>query len=568
MKKALQIFLSAEGTSPVLVLLSLVLASLCEAVGISTLIPALAIISGDQTGATSGFSQSLSSVLARFDLTPTLGTLLAVMIVAYLLKSLISFGALSYAGISAAKVSVRLRQRLITELFDASWSFYSGQQSGTFANAVSNDATRAGDAYLLAAQFSAMVVQALVYAIVAVVIDWRLALLGIVVSAAMAQVLSLFIRISRRAGRRQMARTGELTVEVVDMLANIKPLKTMNRYAPLLASLQKTIRRLQKSLNTREIARQALVQGGDAMMITAVGGVIYFAHTYWHTPIADLVVSGILFLKVVLNATKLQRWLQQSVEVESAYERVTTLVSLAHAKKEELTGKSAADLDSDCRFIGVSFAHGETEILKSVDLTIPAKGITVLKGPSGAGKTTIIDLLIGLHRPSAGSIMFGDTPLADIDLLKFRSRIGYVPQELNLLHSTIRNNITLGDETIGDDAVLAALKLAGAAAFIDGLPAGLDTNVGEMGGKLSGGQRQRISLARALVKKPAVLILDEVTSALDPATEAEIIRNIANLSRQYTIIVITHHEAWATIADRLYEVRAGQVTEALVPLES
>ena len=152
MKKALQIFLSAEGTSPVLVLLSLVLASLCEAVGISTLIPALAIISGDQTGATSGFSQSLSSVLARFDLTPTLGTLLAVMIVAYLLKSLISFGALSYAGISAAKVSVR-----------------------------------AGDAYLLAAQFSAMVVQALVYAIVAVVIDWRLALLGIVVSAAMAQ---------------------------------------------------------------------------------------------------------------------------------------------------------------------------------------------------------------------------------------------------------------------------------------------------------------------------------------------------------------------------------------------
>jgi ATP-binding cassette subfamily C protein len=201
--KSLQVFLSAEGTSPVLVLLSLVLASLCEAVGISTLIPALAIISGDQTGATSGFSQSLSSVLARFDLTPTLGTLLAVMIVAYLLKSLISFGALSYAGISAAKVSVRLRQRLITELFDASWSFYSGQQSGTFANAVSNDATRAGDAYLLAAQFSAMVVQALVYAIVAVVIDWRLALSSSVPPWPGSALHPHF----RRAGRRQMART-------------------------------------------------------------------------------------------------------------------------------------------------------------------------------------------------------------------------------------------------------------------------------------------------------------------------------------------------------------------------
>lgn len=226
-----------------------------------------------------------------------------------------------------------------------------------------------------------------------------------------------------------------------------------------------------------------------------------------------------------------------------------------------MSGKLAVDIDGDCRFIGVSFAHGDKEVLKAVDLEIPAKGITVLKGPSGAGKTTIIDLLIGLHRPSSGTIMFGNTPLSEVDLLQFRRRIGYVPQELNLLHSTIRQNITLGDTEITDDAVLKALELAGASSFIKGLPAGLDTNVGEMGGKLSGGQRQRISLARALVKNPAILILDEVTSALDPATEAEIIRNIADLSRRYTIIVITHHETWASIADRLYEVRDGQAVE-------
>ena len=209
----------------------------------------------------------------------------------------------------------------------------------------------------------------------------------------------------------------------------------------------------------------------------------------------------------------------------------------------------------------MSFSHGDKQVLKDVDLLIPAKGITVLKGSSGAGKTTIIDLLIGLHRPSAGTILLGSTPLQDVDILHFRSKIGYVPQELNLLHSTIRQNITLGDKTVTDDAVHKALNLAGASAFVAGLPMGLDTSVGEMGGKLSGGQRQRISLARALVKSPGILILDEVTSALDPATEAEIVKNIADLSRQYTIIVITHHEAWASIADRLYEVRDGQVFE-------
>jgi ATP-binding cassette subfamily C protein len=566
MKKVLEIFLNAEGTRPVLVLISLLAASLCEAIGVGTLVPALAAISGaGQGSAMSSFGQTLSEAFHMVGIAPTLGSLLIVVTIAFLMKSLISFGALTYAGIAASRVSVRLRQRLITALFEASWSFYAGHQSGTFANAVSGDATRAGEAYLMAAQFAAMVVQSVVYAIVAVLIDWRLALIGFVVSAVMAQALSFLIRKSRRAGRKQTDRTKDLTVEVVDMLANIKPLKSMNRYQPLYASLQHNISKLQSSLNTKEISRQALSQGGDAILVISVAGVMYFAHTVWHTPIAELIVAGILFLKVVTNVTKLQRWLQQTVMVESAYERLIELVALAEARKEELSGRSEPDFEADFRFLDVSFGHGRKQVLKGVSLVIPARGITVLKGPSGAGKTTIIDLLIGLHRPTGGTIMLGETPLSEIDLLKLRSRIGYVPQELNLLHSTIRQNITLGDDTISDEAVMAALKLTGASAFIASLPAGLDSSVGEMGGRLSGGQRQRISLARALVKSPALLILDEVTSALDPQTEAEIIRNIADLSRRYTIIVITHHEAWAAIADRLYEVRHGTVRELAAP---
>ena len=250
----------------------------------------------------------------------------------------------------------------------------------------------------------------------------------------MALVMSVPIRISRRAGYKQTDRTNELTVEVVDMLANIKPVKSMNRYGPLYESFQRSIGKLQKSLNTREISRQALIQGGDAFLAITVAGIIYVVYTVWQTPISELVVTAVLFLKVVSNFTKLQRWLQQTVQVESAYERLTQLVARAESQKEELSGKVTPNLNSEIRFENVNFFHGEKQVLKAVNLFVPPRGITVLKGPSGSGKTTIVDLLIGLHRPTSGHILVGATPLSQIDLLNLRSiinrpnRIGLQPK--------------------------------------------------------------------------------------------------------------------------------------------
>ena len=348
---------------------------------------------------------------------------------------------------------------------------------------------------------------------------------------------------------------------MVDLLANIKPLKTMHRYADMKGSLTETMRRLQRTLYVREWSKQALAQGSDAMTAIAIGAVLYVSNILWQIPLPQLVVGGVIFMRVIQNVAKLQRLMQQMVQVESAYERLSELITNAEENREVHTGTNEPRLHAACRFIEVSFSYDDTPVLKSVNMEIPAGGITVLQGPSGAGKTTIIDLLIGLHQPSSGTILIGDDPLDDLDIVKFRRRIGYVPQELTLLHSTVRENITLGDRTIDDARVKAALDLAGAATFIDSLPQGLDTDVGETGGKLSGGQRQRISLARALVTNPDILILDEVTSALDPRTEAEIVSNIAELQKRYTIIIITHREAWASIADRLYDVGDGEVSE-------
>jgi ATP-binding cassette subfamily C protein len=194
-------------------------------------------------------------------------------------------------------------------------------------------------------------------------------------------------------------------------------------------------------------------------------------------------------------------------------------------------------------------------------MDIPVGRITVLTGPSGAGKTTLSDLLIGFYQPQTGMIQIDDVPLADLDLTKWRAMIGYVPQEIILLHDTILANITLGDADLSDSEIRAALDAAGAWEFIRAMPDGLMTRVGEKGVKISGGQRQRIALARALVRKPRLFILDEVTSALDPQTEREICRTISDLASNMAVFAITHRPALLEIADRVYELRDGRIEE-------
>jgi ATP-binding cassette, subfamily C, bacterial len=185
--------------------------------------------------------------------------------------------------------------------------------------------------------------------------------------------------------------------------------------------------------------------------------------------------------------------------------------------------------------------------------------VTVITGASGSGKTTLTDLLLGFYEPQGGRVLVDGRPLSDIDLQAWRGMIGYVPQELVLFHDSVLANVTLGDPRLGEAEARAALEAAGAWDFVAALPEGVHSVVGEKGAKLSGGQRQRVALARALAGRPKLLILDEVTSALDPRTERDICRNIDALGRDMTILAITHREAWTEIADRTYRVEDGMV---------
>ena len=163
-------------------------------------------------------------------------------------------------------------------------------------------------------------------------------------------------------------------------------------------------------------------------------------------------------------------------------------------------------------------------------------------------------------------MLLDGVPLDEIDLRSWRRQIGYVPQELILLHDSVYANVALGNPGIGKSDVRRALEIAGAWAFVDALPNGMMTTVGQAGAKLSGGQRQRIALARALASRPKLLILDEVTSALDPKTEQEICDNIRSMAHDTTILAITHRPTYLEIADRIYQVDDHTVMEVRAEL--
>lgn len=561
MRQVLKIFFTAEGTRPWLVLLGLFLASLAEALGITTLLPAAAAILDPNSGS-SGVGAMIRAGMARFGITPTVGSMLAVIVFLMVARALLSFAAMVYAGVTAARVSINLRKRLIAAVFNARWRFYSGERSGRLANAISNDATRAGDAYNLAAALAANGFQLLAYATIAILVDWRVALAGMAAGMVVTLATGWLVRLSKRSSYKQSDRQSELTGSMVDMINNIKALKSMDRYRLMLDGLGNQLRRLRRTLVTLQLAKHGVAYGSDALVAAMVAAGAWFMHVHWHKSLPEMLVIGIAFIQVVANVSKFQKQLTNAIQMEGPYIRVQELIARAESEKEVLTGSVEPHLASGARFVDVSFGHGAEPVVRHVNFAIPSGEITVLQGPSGAGKTTLIDLLIGLHLPQAGQILIGDNPIDAIDIKAWRHRIGYVPQELVLFHDTIRANITLADPAITEDAIRNALEQAGATGFIASLPHGLDTVVGEMGGKLSGGQRQRISLARALVHQPDLLILDEVTSALDPEVEAEIVANISRLRGRYTIVAITHRPAWTAIADRLYLVQGGKVSVA------
>lgn len=283
----------------------------------------------------------------------------------------------------------------------------------------------------------------------------------------------------------------------------------------------------------------------------------------------ELFLVVLLFHRSVVSMGSLQQQYQAMCKSEVFYNSVKEFINTSRKEKEQTNEPNGlaislgpGGLKVGIAFDVVEFSYGSKSVLDSVSFSIPANKFTLFFGSSGTGKTTIIDLLCGLHQPLTGSIRIDGHVLTSLDISTWRRQIGYVPQECLLFNDNIRNNITLKDPRIGQQDILSAIEYVGLSSFIDSLEGGLNAPVGERGLKLSGGQRQRLSIARAMVHHPKVLILDEATASLDPDATEEICNMLKGLLRKgLTIVAISHQPFMMGMADMIYQLKDGHVAQ-------
>jgi ATP-binding cassette subfamily C protein len=262
--------------------------------------------------------------------------------------------------------------------------------------------------------------------------------------------------------------------------------------------------------------------------------------------------------------SSIQQSFQSFINVLPSFNRVMELQRRCEEAAETETQRyEKIDIGHGIRFNKVSFSYdGNSLVIKDLDITIKAGQTTAIIGPSGAGKTTIADLLMGLIVPNEGSILIDEKEFGPERTRAWREQIGYVPQDTFLFNDTVKANLLWAKPVANEEEINRSLRLAAAGEFVNGLPKGLDTILGDRGVLVSGGERQRIALARALLRKPSLLILDEATSSLDSENEIKIQKAIEELHGQMTILVISHRLSTIRGADVIHVIGEGRLIES------
>ena len=558
--KLMQIFLHAPGSRPWTVLICIFFAGIMDLLSMGAILPALALIGGEGVASNSMLNEMLMSGVRSIGIEPTLANFLILIACLLVAKALLSLAAMRHVAKSVAMVQSQVRERLLGSMMDARWSYFIDLKPGQVSNAMAAQTRAASEAYMSAALVIVSLLHAALLVIVAALVSGKLVLVIALAAILISIPLYKFVVYVRKSSTDQWEKTGQLGSVVQDAVGNMKAIKSMDKGARFKATFTNLVEQMQDAYYKVLLGRSVLSYGQDILVAVTVTAGIWFGIKVANVALADMLVLGIIYYQILTLLKKVQQNYQQVLVQEPAYFGVMEMISEAEEAREVSGGEEAAPLREGIVFSDVSFAYDGKSVLENINLEVNAGRITVLLGPSGAGKTTIIDLLVGLLRPDRGTITLDGKPMSGLNVHRYRSGIGYVPQNLAMLHDTIMANVTMGDETMPEEEVKAALTKAGAWEFVEKLDDGMHTVIGNMGERLSGGQRQRLSLARALVTQAKLLVLDEATSALDKEAEAVICENVRKLGPEYTVVVITHRPAWKDIADRVYEVKDGKVS--------
>jgi ATP-binding cassette subfamily C protein len=562
MLNAFRIFFHTGWRRELIVVVMVLLTGAVEGIGIASLFPVVSVISGEDADDKShSMGRILSDVLGRLGIPETLEILLGLIVLVALARfALTALGSI-FIGRSVARLATDLRLQLIDAAVRARWGFFTTQPTARFTTAIGSDASRGTTAYRSAGNVVANLMRTLVYLVMALWVSWQFFLAGIAVSLVLWLGVSRFMKMARNAGRGKSKHFYLLNKGITDALSNIKALKAMNREGFIAKSFVTNIESLRKASEDETYSETAISAIQDPLMALFVLGGVYVAYTFFDMEVAQMLGSALLLSGISKSIGSVRGSMQRVMIDGPAFWSLVKLTRETAAEAEPIHGGIEPRFDAGVAFDHVGFSYGEIPVLNDVDLEIPSHAITTVIGASGAGKTTIADLLVGLNPATSGAVTVAGTPLEEIDTIAWRRRLGYIPQETILFNDTIANNVTLEDPSISRENVIAALKAADAWDFVSKLPGTIDFVIGVRGSLLSGGQRQRLSIARALCNDPQLLILDEATSALDRDTAVEIAGGIRRLIGGKTILAITHQPIWVDAADRVYEIRAGSVRE-------
>ncbi|RWP37086.1 MAG: ABC transporter ATP-binding protein [Mesorhizobium sp.] len=547
---------------PAVVMLGLVSAAL-EGFGIGLIIPLLGIImgQGDQTGM-AGFSavfQHFGSDLSERD---RLILISAAILGSIVLKNVIAFANTLLTTFIYGKASHSIRSALSEQLLRVGYPFFLQQSPGRLLNIISNESWRASDAIQIMLMAIVSASAAIILLAFLLLLSWQMTLL-VTLGLVVVQIAHAVLSANLKAPSRSVAsRNSDLASQMLHLVHAGRLIRIFGQESREKATFDQAsdaVRRAAFVLLTRQGALPPLTEVLHAMLFLAVVIGAWFVGVSF-----PLIVAFVILLyRLQPYMRALQMAWSQLQGLSGSLEEVVWMLDPTDKPEPPRGHRPFQGLAQGIKFDDVTFTYSGKDqravVLHSAAFEIRSGRSTALIGRSGAGKTTIVNLLCRFVEPDAGRILVDGSPLDQIDPSHWRRHIALASQDLELVDGTIFENIIYGQDAASAGDAQRAAKLAEAHEFIEHLPQGYQTVVGYRGVNLSAGQRQRIALARALVRDPDILILDEATNAVDGLSEAAIVETLKSRAGRRTTIVISHHHSTISFCDDVVILSGGRV---------
>ena len=470
---------------------------------------------------------------------------------------------MSYVG---QKVIIDIREAVYRKLQFLSLGYFEKRQTGTIMSYVTNDVGALQGSIIESATDFVTEMSILIGSLALMFnLHWKLSLLTLITMPLVAKAMDLFGKKLKRTSGIMQERVADITAVLQETISSVRVIKSFVREEYEIARFVK-----ENYANFRAQMKNAQVMATLTPvieLIAAIGVTFLIWYGGFEVINGNLTAGALIaFLVYATNlANPIKRLSRIYGNIQKAMAAAERVFSVLDEKTDIVEKENATELKAvigKVDFKAVTFKYNENEvILKDINLAVKAGQMVAIVGPSGAGKTTIVNLLPRFYDPVAGNIYIDDVNIADVTLASLREKIGIVPQETVLFNGSIYDNILYGDLTATTEEVMAAAKAANAHDFIMQMADQYQTQIGERGSKLSGGQRQRIAIARAILKNPRILILDEATSALDTESEKLVQDALDKLMVGRTSFVIAHRLSTILQADMIIVMEKGQIVE-------